>query len=55
MEKLNLKKKFMDFRELPADEKKQMAKTFFIDNALLILLLLAIIGIQIYQPKLLSL
>ncbi len=55
MEKLNLKKKFMDFRELPADEKKQMAKTFFIDNALLILLLLAIIGIQIYQPKFLSL
>ena len=37
------------------DEKRSWWKEFFINNSLYILLILAIIGIAIYQPRFLSL
>lgn len=45
----------MVFRKRPPEEKKQLIKEFFINNLLYILLLGAIIGIQIYDPRFLSL
>ena len=45
----------MIFRKRPPEEKKQIIKEFFINNLLYILLIGAIIGIQIYDPRFLSL
>ena len=52
---MNPKNKFMIFRKRPPEEKKQIIKEFFINNLLYILLIGAIIGIQIYDPRFLSL
>ena len=49
------KNKFMIFKESSREEKKRAAREFFINNLLYILLLAAIVGIQIYDPRFLSL
>ncbi len=54
-EKMNLKKRYMSYRALPSSDKKNAAKEFFINNLLYILLIAAIIGIQIYDSRFLSL
>ena len=55
LEKLNFKKRFMDFRALSSSDKKSSVKEFFINNLLYILLIASIVGIQIYDPRFLSL
>ena len=52
---MNPKTKFMVFKQKPPEEKRQAVKEFFINNLLYILLLAAIVGIQIYDPRFLSL
>ena len=52
---MNPKNKFMIFRKSSPEEKKQAIKEFFINNLLYILLIGAIVGIQIYDPRFLSL
>ncbi len=47
--------KFRDFKEKPSEEKWRAIKEFFINNLLYILLFAAIIGIQIYDSRFLSL
>ncbi|MBE6578162.1 MAG: beta-methylgalactoside transporter [Ruminococcaceae bacterium] len=54
-ERFNLKKRFIDMKELSPTEKKSAIKNFFIDNLLYILLVAAIVGIAIYDPRFLSL
>ena len=54
-ENLSIKQRFYKFKELPSKEKVGVFKEFLINNSLYILLLAAIIGIQIYQPRFLSL
>ena len=54
-EKNNLKKRFMDIKLMSKAEKRTWWKEFFINNSLYILLIIAIIGIAIYQPRFLSL
>ncbi len=54
-EKLNLKKRFVDYRSLPKEERSRRQKSFFVDNLLYILLAVSIIGIEIYDPRFLSL
>lgn len=49
-----MKKKLSRFKEMTGQEKKAYAKEFLIDNSLYILLILAIIGIEIYSPNFLS-
>ncbi len=53
-DRLNIKKKFVKFGELEPIEKKNAIKEFFINNLLYILLIGAIIGIQIYDSRFLS-
>lgn len=48
-------KGFMAFREKSKEEKRQAVKEFFINNLLYILLIAAIIAIQIYDSRFLSL
>ncbi len=55
LEKLNFKKRFMDFHALSSSDKKSAVKEFLINNLLYILLIAAIVGIQIYDPRFLSL
>ena len=55
LEKLNFKKRFADFRSLSLSDKGNAVKEFLINNLLYILLIAAIIGIQIYDPRFLSL
>ncbi len=45
----------MDIKELSPTEKKSAVRNFFIDNLLYILLVAAIVGIAIYDPRFLSL
>ena len=52
---INLKKRFMDYRALTADERWRRGRAFLLDNLLYILLGAAIVGIQIYDPRFLSL
>ncbi len=47
--------KFKDFQKMPSDEKRRAIKEFFINNLLYILLIAAIVGIQIYDSRFLSL
>ncbi|MBQ9113020.1 MAG: galactose/methyl galactoside ABC transporter permease MglC [Clostridia bacterium] len=54
-DKVNLKKRFMNMRSMSPAEKKNAAKEFLIDNMLYILLIAAIVGIAIYDPRFLSL
>ncbi|MBE6536055.1 MAG: beta-methylgalactoside transporter [Ruminococcaceae bacterium] len=52
---MNPKNKFMVFKQKPPEKKRQAVKEFFINNLLYILLIAAIVGIQIYDPRFLSL
>lgn len=54
-EKNTLRKKLSDFRALDPIEKNKYLKELLLDNMLYILIVAAIIGIQIYQPRFLSL
>ena len=54
-ENISIKKRISAFKELSDDEKRTAIKEFLINNSLYILLIAAIIGIQIYQPRFLSL
>ena len=53
-DRLNIKKKFVKFGELSPVDKKNAVKEFFINNLLYILLIGAIVGIQIYDSRFLS-
>ena len=53
-QRLNPKNAFLRFKELPKKEKTRTVREFFINNLLYILLIAAIIGIQIYDPRFLS-
>ncbi len=53
--RLNPKNKFLDFKQRPPEEKRRAVKEFFINNLLYILLIAAIVGIQIYDSRFLSL
>lgn len=55
LEKMNLKKRFTDMKTMSPQEKKRAIGEFLINNSLYILLFIAIIGIQIYDPRFLSL
>lgn len=52
---LNPISRIKEYRSLPSDEKKRRRREFFIDNSLYIFLIAAIIGIEIANPKFLSL
>lgn len=54
-ENTSIKKRIAAFKELSGDEKRTAIKEFLINNSLYILLIASIIGIQIYQPRFLSL
>ena len=51
---MNPKTKLAAFRQLPSEEKRRAISEFFINNLLYILLIGAIVGIQIYDPRFLS-
>ena len=51
----NPKNKFMAFKESSSEDKRRAIKEFFINNLLYILLIAAIVGIQIYDSRFLSL
>ena len=53
-ERLNPKNAFLRFKEMPRKEKLRSTREFLIDNLLYILLIIAIVGIQIYDPRFLS-
>ena len=53
-QRLNPKNAFLRFKEMPKKEKLRSVREFLIDNLLYILLIAAIIGIQIYDPRFLS-
>ena len=53
-QRLNPKNTFLRFKEMPKEEKIRSIREFLIDNLLYILLIAAIIGIQIYDPRFLS-
>lgn len=53
-QRLNPKNSFLRFKEMPRKEKVRSVREFFIDNLLYILLVAAIIGIQIYDSRFLS-
>ena len=55
MSAYNLKDHLTDIKNMSKDEKRAWWKEFFINNSLYILLILAIIGIAVYQPRFLSL
>jgi len=55
LERMNIKKKFTDMKNMTPQERKNSRKEFLINNSLYILLIAAIIGIQIYDPRFLSL
>ncbi len=52
---MSIKTKYQSYKALPAGDKKTAAKEFFINNLLYILLIAAIVGIQIYDSRFLSL
>ena len=55
LEKFNLKKRFMQMRLMSPEERRSARREFLINNLLYILLLAAIVGITIYDPRFLSL
>lgn len=55
LEKFNLKKRFADMRLAAPEERKAAWREFFINNLLYILLIAAIVGITVYDPRFLSL
>ncbi len=52
---MSIKSKYEGYRALPSSDKKTAAKEFFINNMLYILIIAAIVGIQIYDSRFLSL
>ncbi len=54
MGKFNLKQRYADFQALNAKEKHNFWKEFFINNSLYIFLVIAAIGIGIYNPNFFS-
>ncbi len=52
---MSIKSRYTTFKALPSGDKKTAAKEFFINNLLYILLVAAIVGIQIYDSRFLSL
>ena len=54
-EMLTIKKRIKSFANMSTKEKLQTAKDFFTSNLLYILLIAVIVGIQIYEPRFLSL
>ncbi len=52
---MSIKSKYASYKALPPSDKRTAAKEFFINNLLYILLIAAIIGIQIYDSRFLSL
>lgn len=54
MDRFNLKTRYMNFKELPMQDKKNYVKELLINNSLYIFLILAIIVIQIISPMFLS-
>ena len=55
MNRIDLKKRFTDMKTMTPQEKKRAFGEFLIHNSLYILLVIAIVGIQIYDPRFLSL
>ena len=53
-QRLNPKNTLLRFKEMPKKEKIRSVREFLIDNLLYILLVAAIIGIQIYDSRFLS-
>ena len=51
---LELKNRFAERKAMSREDKKRVAKEFFINNLLYILLAVAIVGITIYDPRFLS-
>lgn len=54
-EKYSLKKRFADIKLMSRADRRNVYREFLINNALYILLIIAIIAIAIYQPRFLSL
>ena len=54
-EKLSIKRRLADFKAMSPEDKNRSLKELLINNSLYILIIAAIIGIQIYQPRFLSL
>lgn len=52
---LNLKNRLMEYRALSREERMRRVRELVLDNLLYILLGLAIVGIQVYDPRFLSL
>lgn len=55
IERINLKRRFAERRAMSPEEKRRATREFFINNSLYILLVIAIVGIEIYDPRFLSL
>lgn len=55
LEKFNLKKRFAERRLMSREDRKTARREFLINNLLYILLIAAIVGITIYDPRFLSL
>ena len=55
LERINLKRRFAERRSMTAEERRRSTREFFINNSLYILLIAAIVGIEIYDPRFLSL
>lgn len=55
LERFSLTKRFLAYKALDPTEKKRFRREFFINNLLYILLIVAIVGIAIYDPRFLSL
>ena len=55
LERLNLKKRFIEMRNRSPEERRTVRREFLINNLLYILLAAAIVGITVYDPRFLSL
>ena len=55
IERINLKRRFAERRAMSPEERRRATREFFINNSLYILLVIAIVGIEIYDPRFLSL
>ena len=55
LSKFNLKKRFAEIRTASRDQRKTALREFLINNLLYILLIAAIVGITVYDPRFLSL
>ena len=54
-ERINLKRRFAERRAMSPEDRRRATREFFINNSLYILLVVAIVGIEIYDPRFLSL